>query len=70
MTDVATFGKPSLTAQLNELRRERGMRNRVYPHLIATGKMKARDALYQNLALDAAIETIDKLIDQEKNRET
>lgn len=68
--DVATFGRPSLQAQLYELRRERGMRNRVYPHWISTGKIKARDANYQNAALDAAIETISNLVDQEKARGT
>ncbi len=59
---IATFPAPSLQAQLNELRRERGMRDRVYPHWIATGKIKQTIADHSNLGLDGAIKTLETLV--------
>ena len=57
--NIATFPAPSLVAQSAELKREKAMRARVYPHWIATGKIKREAAEYQNRALEAAIATID-----------
>ena len=59
---VAAFPEPSLPAQLAELKRERQMRSRVYPHLVATRKLTQHAADYQNKALDAAIRTIERLV--------
>lgn len=58
---TATFPPPSLAAQVAELKRERVMRSRVYPMLIAKGTLKQRNADYQNVALDAAIATLERL---------
>ena len=58
---VATFPPASLSGQLNELRRERKMRERVYPLLIAKRTLQERDALFQNNALDGAIATLARL---------
>lgn len=58
---VATFPPPSPQAQLEELRRELGMRNRVYPHLVSTGKLKSSDADYRNRGLVGAIATLEKI---------
>jgi len=62
---VACFAPPSLAAQLAELKRERTMRGRVYPHLVASGKLKRHAADYQNLALEAAIKTLERLVIEE-----
>lgn len=57
-----TAGSVSLAEQLQELRRERKMRVFVYPRLISSGKLKPDDAARYNLALDAAIVTLDELL--------
>jgi sirohydrochlorin ferrochelatase len=59
---IATFPDPSLPAQLAELKRERKMRARVYPHLVSSGKLTQKAADYQNQCLDAAIRTIERLV--------
>jgi hypothetical protein len=48
----------SLQGQIAELRREQSMRKSVYPRLIETGRLKPQQAARQQLALDAAIETL------------
>ena len=58
----AAFPTPSLAVQLAELKRERMMRNRVYPHLVATRKLSQSAADYQCAALDAAIKTIEAVL--------
>ena len=58
---VAAFPPPSFSVQYAELKREKAMRARVYPHWIATGKLKKEVADYQNRALDAAIATLESL---------
>lgn len=67
--NVATFPPPSLKAQLLELERERGMRNRVYPGLIAKGTITQRGADYANAGLDGAIATLKKLVDAQERGE-
>jgi hypothetical protein len=67
--NVATFPPPSLAAQLDELRRERGMRKRVYPHLIESGKIKRVEADHQNRGLDGAIATLERLVDAQARGE-
>ena len=62
---VATFGPPSLQAQLAELKRERGMRERVYPHLVASRKLTETQAAHQNRGLDGAIATLSRLVSAE-----
>jgi len=62
---------PTLRDQVAELRRERKMRDQVYPHLINTGKLQGGEALRRNAALDAAIKTLDRLaldLDTERER--
>lgn len=58
---TAAFPPPSLAAQIAELKRERQMRARVYPTLIAKGTLKQKNADYQNVAMDAAISTLERL---------
>lgn len=62
MTAVATFAPPSLQAQLDELRRERYMRDKVYPHMIASRKIDADKAAHNNRGLDGAIKTLETLV--------
>ena len=59
--NVSTFPPPSFSAQFAELKRELGMRARVYPHWIATGKLKRETADYQNRNLEAAMATLEGL---------
>lgn len=66
---VASFPPPSLALQLAELRRERQMRVRVYPHLIASRKLTERDAAYHNNALDGAIATLERLVEAQQRGE-
>lgn len=56
----------SLSRQLAELRRERRMRDTVYPRLVARREMKQAEADYLNESLDAAIATLEWL---ERHRE-
>lgn len=59
--NVSTFPPPSLSAQFAELKREKAMRARVYPHWISTGKIKKQTADYQMAALEAAMATLEGL---------
>lgn len=67
--NIATFPPASLQAQLDELRRERGMRGRVYPHMVSSGKLKQAFADHCNRALDGAIATLDRLVDAQARGE-
>lgn len=60
--NVATFPAPSLPAQLAELKRERQMRDSVYPHMIASRKLDRDKAEHNNRGLDGAIQTIETLV--------
>ena len=60
--NVATFPPPSLAAQLAELKRERRMRDQVYPHLIANRKLDRDKAEHNNRGLDGAIATLETLV--------
>lgn len=61
---------PTLREQITELRRERRMRDTVYPGMVATGRLVATEATRRNDALDAAIATLQRLAsDLEFNRE-
>jgi hypothetical protein len=51
----------SLDGQLDELRRERKIREQVYPRWIANGTLKPGLAMRRNAALDAAIKTLEQL---------
>ncbi len=51
--NVSTFPPPSLAAQFAELKREKAMRARVYPHWVASGKIKKQTADYQMATLEA-----------------
>lgn len=51
----------SLSRQLAELRRERRMRDQVYPNRVARREMKQAEADYLNESLDAAIATLEWL---------
>ena len=59
--NVSTFPPPSFAAQFAELKRERAMRARVYPHWVASGKIKKQTADYQLAALEAAMATLEAL---------
>lgn len=59
---IATFPPPSLAAQLAELKREKAMRARVYPHWISTGKIQKHTADYNNRGLDGAIATLEAIL--------
>lgn len=65
MTDDAalfhTHDSVSLVAQIEELRRERKIREQVYPRWIANGTLKPGLAMRRNAALDAAIATLEQL---------
>lgn len=63
--NVAKFPPASLAIQLAELKREKRMRDKVYPHWIATRKISQHEADYQNNALDAAIRTLERLVIEE-----
>lgn len=63
---AATMTDVSLSRQLAELRRERRMRDQVYPRLVAKREMKQAEADYLNESLDAAIATLEWL---ERHRE-
>lgn len=60
--NVATFRPASLQAQLAELKREKTMRARVYPHMVASGKLDRNVADYQMRGLDGAIATIESAV--------
>lgn len=66
---IAQFPAPSLALQLAELRRERQMRDRVYPHLVASRKVSERDVAYRNNALDGAIATLDVMVEAQQRGE-
>lgn len=51
----------TLFAQIGELRRERAVRQNVYPRLIASGKLRGPKADLQIRCLEAAIETLEKV---------
>jgi hypothetical protein len=61
MTAVASFPEPSIGAQLAELKREKKMRERVYPHWVSNRKISQKSADYQMLCLDAAIRTLERV---------
>lgn len=69
MSGTATFPPASLTLQLAELEREKKMRAGVYPHWIATGKIKQAVADYQSNALEGAIATIRRLAEAQARGE-
>jgi hypothetical protein len=66
---VATFPPASLTAQLDELRRERKERDRRYPMDVARRVLHDRNAQLQNRGLDGAIATLQRLVDAQKRGE-
>lgn len=51
----------SLSEQVACVRREIGMRERVYPGLVDKGKMTPRAALREQLAMQAVLETLERL---------
>ncbi len=59
-----------LDRQIACVRREVGMRKRVYPRWVATGKMTQEEADRQIEAMEAVQATLEKLRDDEKARVT
>jgi hypothetical protein len=66
---VATFPPASLQAQLDELRRERLMRDRAYPHMVASRKLDQAKADHNNRGLDGAIVTLERLVEARQRGE-
>lgn len=56
---VGKFPAPSLMCVLAELKRERSMRERVYPRLIDSGQLTEDQALYQQRCLEEAIDLLE-----------
>lgn len=52
---------PTLREQISELKRERYMRDRLYPSWVASGKLVQGEAFRRNAALDAAIATLTRM---------
>lgn len=52
--------KPTLEQQIAEIKRERRMREFVYPKLIASKKLSQKAADWQQACLDAAIASLEK----------
>lgn len=52
--------KPSLGQQIAELKREKLMRERVYPKFIASGSLKQKNADWQMAALEGAIAALEQ----------
>ena len=51
--------RPSLSRQIAEIRRELVERERVYPRLVASGKLRRSVADYQTESLAAALDTLE-----------
>lgn len=60
----ATFPPASIVTQINELKREKKMRERVYPFWVQTKKIKQSEADFRNAALDGAIATLERLAEE------
>lgn len=58
---VRKFPAPSLMCVIAELKRERSMREHVYPRLIDIGKITEDQALYQQRCLAEAIELLEAM---------
>jgi hypothetical protein len=56
-----TYDSVSISDQIDELRRERKIREQVYPRWIANGTLKPGLAMKRNAALDAAIRTLEQI---------
>lgn len=52
---------PTLREQITELKRERRMRDNVYPAMVASGRLVQGEAFRRNQALDAAIATLQRI---------
>jgi hypothetical protein len=48
----------SINQQIEEVQRELGQRERVYPRLVASGKLKASHADYQVQRMQAVLKTL------------
>jgi len=51
----------TIAQEITELRRELRMRRQVYPGLIATGKLRNKDAEYQKACLESTIARLEEL---------
>lgn len=58
---VGRFPPPSLPVVIAELKRERSMRERVYPRLIDNGTLPEEKALFQQRCLEEAIDRLEEL---------
>ncbi|WP_428673625.1 hypothetical protein [Reyranella sp.] len=65
---VGRFPPPSLAVVIAELKRERGMRERVYPRLIDNGTLTEEKALFQQRCLEEAIDRLEELLSAERSR--
>lgn len=54
-----------LAEQVTELKRELHMRHRVYPKWVASGRMEQREADRHVARLEAAIETLSRLAEEQ-----
>jgi hypothetical protein len=50
-----------LTEQIASVKREIGMRERVYPHLVKSGKLKEEKAAAELLAMRSVLDTLENL---------
>lgn len=53
--------KPTLFAQISELRRERGMRTNFYPKLVSRREISQAVSDFRMRCLDAAIENLEEV---------
>lgn len=58
---VGRFPPPSLPVVIAELKRERSMRERVYPRLVDNGTLTEDKALFQQRCLEEAIDRLEEL---------
>ena len=58
MNAVTEFHTLSIAAQIKSVEREIAMRQEVYPHRVASGKMKQTTADYEISAMRAVLETL------------
>ena len=62
MNGVMEFASLSLDTQIKSVEHEIAMRQRVYPHQVASGKMKQATADYEISAMRAVLETLRGLV--------
>lgn len=61
--NVAALPPPNLNQQIAELERELNMRRSVFPRLVFNKQLRQFEADYRMRCLDAAIETLKRVMD-------